>query len=132
MKRASRWAISRWRRSRRSTIRCATATTPTSCEPAACAGESLAVERAVLATGALLGLVDAEHRQLLAQRVAVEPEDLGGLELVATRVREHEVEQRPLDAGQHLVVEVVDRIAVDASEQPGELALDHLLEREVL
>ena len=47
---------------------------------------------------AALALLHPEVGELLAQRVAIEAEDLGGLELVAAGVREHEIEQRALDA----------------------------------
>src|SRR5829696_1122320 len=74
------------------------------------------VERAVFATELRLVLLHAQVRELLAKRVAVEPEDLGGLQLIAARVREHEVEERAFHARDDLLVEIVDGIAVDASE----------------
>src|ERR1700733_15360541 len=75
-----------------------------------------AVERAILAIGSPF-LVEAEPCELLAQRVAIEPEQLGRFHLIAAGACEHEVEQRALDALEDLVVEVVDRIAVDPREQ---------------
>src|ERR1700733_3430993 len=79
---------------------------------------SIAVERTVLpvTTARPLLLVEAEAGELLAQRVAIEPEQLRRLDLIAAGVREHEVEQRALDALEDFVVEVVDRIAVDPSD----------------
>ena len=55
------------------------------------------------------GSVDAELGDLLAQRVAVDAEQRGGAELVAAGVREHELEQRPLDALEQRVVQVARR-----------------------
>src|SRR5205814_4661408 len=49
-------------------------------------------------------------RELLAQGVAVETQDLGGAELVALGVLHDEGEERPLHAPDDLVVEVVDGV----------------------
>src|SRR3569833_4642959 len=70
------------------------------------------VERAILAALLRLALArDPEVRELLAQRVAAEPEQLRRLQLITAGVCEHEVEQRALDAGEHLLVEVVRGVA---------------------
>src|SRR5258706_9203150 len=66
---------------------------------------------------------------LLAQRVAVEAEDLGGLELVAAGALEDELDQRPLHPRDELVVQVLHRGAFHALEQRADLGAHHLLER---
>src|SRR3712207_4192468 len=49
--------------------------------------------------------LDVEFAQLLAQRVAVEPEQLGRPDLVAARRRQGKLQERPLDLAQDPVVE---------------------------
>src|SRR2546425_5105602 len=57
-------------------------------------------------------LAEAEQPQTLPQRVSVDPEDARGLELIATRRREHRREQRALE------------LRDDGAMEPAPLVLD--------
>src|SRR5438093_9298228 len=75
--------------------------------------------------------IDPVLDQLLPQRVAVEPEELRGLHLVAARLPEHGAQERLLHEPEHQVVEGRARVLAEAADALGELLLDDLLERRV-
>src|SRR5438067_4239415 len=69
--------------------------------------------------------LDVEVADLLAQRVAVDAEQVGSADLVATGGGERGREQRVLDFAQNAVIEAGRRHAVgEAGEIAGEMALD--------
>jgi len=91
---------------------------------------SVSVERAVFASDALLLM--PRSAELLAQRVAIESEELGALSWLPPVWASTRIEQRTLERARRLLVQIVNGVAVDPREQAGELGLHHLLEREVL
>src|SRR5215208_7993405 len=69
--------------------------------------------------------LDVEVADLLAQRVAVDAEQVGGADLVTAGSGERGREQRVLDLAQDAVIEAGRRHAVgEAGEIAGEMALD--------
>src|SRR3990167_2958650 len=72
--------------------------------------------------------VDAVLDQLLPERVAVDPEDLGGAELVPARLAQDGAQERLLHEPDHQVVEVRTRVLAQASYALHQLALDDLFE----
>src|SRR4029453_17097466 len=69
--------------------------------------------------------------ELLAERVAIDAEDLRGPHLIAAGLPEDRAEQRLLHQADHQVVEVRAGVLAEAAHALHELALDDLLERRV-
>ena len=67
--------------------------------------------------------VDAEVPDLLAQCVAIEAEQFGGLDLVAAQRRHRRHDQRVFDLGEHPLVEAGRRQAVAEGSETVQIAL---------
>src|SRR4030095_11590291 len=88
-------------------------------------------ERAWAWLGLELARLDPVLDELLAERVAVDTEDLRGPNLSPPGLPEHRAEQRLLDQADHQVVEIGAGVLAETAHALRELALDDLLERRV-
>src|SRR6187200_801435 len=75
---------------------------------------------------------DVEVLDLLAQRIAIEPQEAGCAQLIPARCPKGEGQQRPLDLGNDTIVHAVRRQAIAVgSKQRLQMAIDGVAQRHV-